>query len=521
MAARVHELRTATLVVAPVLAAISTLTPRNERILHAAAPALVILWMVMAAALIMRMDLEARRPVRPSDQPAIRGHSILSQVDVLTATGSALMWGSVAALVAAGFTGWASLSVLGVLGLATVYLAVTWTALVAGGGLPWQRAAITRAILPEVATEGDPLREEVRLTGVKIPPGMRLFATGRATRHGVVTRYAVGAEGSLSDVRLESELGAAARGEHHAPPLTLWLGDVLGLARTPVIERGEASFSVLPRPAEVRGARTLLGPGGDAEKSRPVPRQPTEGSFRIREYVPGDDPRRIHWVRTLQKDQLVVRLPDEVPPARPAVRLILDSDLWGTCTLSCRAPDELLDALVRVWLGAARALSELGTRVTLVAAAEHGGSVVAVERPMVVRAPREALRLGARVAWQTDLPLASMIARDGAMQVVVSSRPRRVKLPAEVSWIVVPEAAWTTPLVWTKPRRSRIALLPFPSGSADNRLGRRLRERRRTTAMADDRLLFGQVMSWANWATVRGDHVARPADGHVALVVLP
>jgi hypothetical protein len=332
----IHELRVATLVVAPLLAALTTLTPRNERVMHATAPALVILWTIMAAALILRLDLEAHRR-SPAAPPTLRT-SILAQLDVLTATGSSVMWTSVAALLGAALTGWASLSVLGVLGLAAVYLAATWTALVAGGRAPWRRATITRAIVPALAVEGDPLREEVRLTGVRIPAGMQLFATGRTTRHGAITRYAIGSEGSLSEIKLESELGAATRGEHQAPPLALWLGDVLGLTRTPVVEHGAASFVVLPRPAVVRGARALLGLGGDDAVARSALRQPSEGSFRIREYLPGDDTRRIHWVRSLQMSQLMMRLPDELPPADPEVRLILDSDLWGTGSLSCRAP---------------------------------------------------------------------------------------------------------------------------------------------------------------------------------------
>jgi uncharacterized protein (DUF58 family) len=515
----IHELRVATLVVAPLLAALTTLTPRNERVMHATAPALVILWTIMAAALILRLDLEAHRR-SPAAPPTLRT-SILAQLDVLTATGSSVMWTSVAALLGAALTGWASLSVLGVLGLAAVYLAATWTALVAGGRAPWRRATITRAIVPALAVEGDPLREEVRLTGVRIPAGMQLFATGRTTRHGAITRYAIGSEGSLSEIKLESELGAATRGEHQAPPLALWLGDVLGLTRTPVVEHGAASFVVLPRPAVVRGARALLGLGGDDAVARSALRQPSEGSFRIREYLPGDDTRRIHWVRSLQMSQLMMRLPDELPPADPEVRLILDSDLWGTGSLSCRAPDELLDALVRVWLGVARSLTEVGTRVTLVAAVADRGTTAIVERPMVVRSPREALRLGGRVAWQTEIALGALVARTAVKQVVVSSRPRRIRLPSEVSWIVVPEIGWTSPEPSSSVRHSLETKLPFPSGSAENRLGRRQSERRRLAAMWHDRTIFSQVMCWTDWTTFSGDRVARPGRDHVVLEVIP
>jgi uncharacterized protein (DUF58 family) len=348
---------------------------------------------------------------------------------------------------------------------------------------------------------------------------MRLFATGRTTAHGPTTRYAVGAEGSRGELQLDSQLGPARRGEHRAPPLTLWLRDVLGLTRTPVVQRGEASFSVLPRPVTVTGAHTLLGPGGDDATSVPAQRQPTEGTFRIRAYAPGDDTRRIHWVRSLQAQELVVRLPDELPPAEPVVRLILDNELRGTEALSCHAPHELMDALVRVWLGVGRALSEAGTRVTLVTAADRGGEIAAVERPMIARAPRDCLRLGSRVGWQADLSLASLLARAPGRQIVVSSRPRALHAASQIAWVVVPEVAWTRPEIAIPPARR--VHLPFPSGSADNRLGRRSRERRRVEAIWQDRAVFSQVMCWTDWVAFSGHHLARPGQHGVTLAVIP
>jgi uncharacterized protein (DUF58 family) len=534
--ASARDRRIATLVVAPLVAATGALSHGRVHLMASVAPALIVLWMVMAAALIVRVAIEARRPDRRS---RVDPGALLDHVDVLTATGSAVMWTSAGALVGAAVTGWASLSVIGVLGLGAVYLAATWTALVAAGDAPWRRATITRAILPEACTEGDPLREELHLINVWIPAGMRMFASGRATPHGLVTRYAVGAEGSRAELRLESALGAARRGEHHAPPLTLWLRDVLGLTRTPVIQRGAARFSVLPRPVTVTNVRALLGPGGDDAISLPAQRQPTEGTFRIREYAPGDDTRRIHWVRSLQTQQLVVRLPDEIPPADPVVRLILDNELRGTEALACNAPNELLDALVRVWLGVARALSETGTRVVLVTAADRGGAIAAVERPMVERAPRECLRLGARVRWQGELALSSLLARQPVRQIVVSSRPRPIDPtgasprpaggavgvptplgpPSPISWIVLPEVAWTQPEIdLPAPHKIR---LPFPSGSADNRHGRRKRERLRVESIWQDRAVFSQILCWTDWAAFSGHHLARPGKSSVELAVIP
>jgi uncharacterized protein (DUF58 family) len=511
-----REARIATLLGAPAVAAIATLPARSARLLSTTAPVLGILWLIMAAALTARaLQEERRQDLRPTDlRPSWH------QLDVLTATGSAVIWTSAGALIACGITGWASLSVLGVVGLGAVFLAATWTAIAAGGDAPWRRATVTRAIVPEIATEGDPLREQLHLTGVRIPAGMRLFATGRAMPDGPTTRYAIGADCSHADVRLASELGPAQRGEHAAPAMALWLGDVLGLTRTQPAELGEARCSVLPRPAAVDGVRALLGAGGDDAVALPTLRQPTEGTFRIRNYVPGDDARRIHWVRSLQTNRLVVRLADEVPQAEPTVRLILDNELWGTDTLACRQVRELLDALVRVWLGVARALTDTGTRVTLVGIADRDGAPAVIERPYVPHATRDALRLAGRITWQNALPLSSLVAVDApARQVVVSSRSRKLVAASPLTWIVVPEIAWTSsapPL----PTRS-FARLPYPAGCADNRLGRRRLDRQRHRLLHNDHTILSQVMCRTELASFAGELIARPQRGRVALEVIP
>jgi uncharacterized protein (DUF58 family) len=515
-----RALRVSTLVLAPVAATAGSLYAKDDKLITTAAPVLVVMWMIMASTILLRLLHETRRRAAVPDGRRWPW----DHFDVLTATGATTMWTSAVALTIASLTGWASVSLLGVLGLGAMYVVATWTAIIAGGAAPWQHAKITRTIVPEIAVEGDSLREEIRLSGVRIPYGMRLFATGRTTRHGVITRYAVGAEASGVELKLESDLGGAVRGEHQAPAMTLWLGDTLGLTRTPIVRRGTAAFTVLPRPGVVDGARGLLGHGGDDAMSRPTLRQPTEGSFRIRDYVPGDDSRRIHWVRSLQADRLIMRLPDEVPPADPAVRVVLDTELGelgeltGIDDLTCRAPHQLLDALVHVWLGIGNSLMASGTRVTLVAAAHQGDRIAAVERKMIARAPREVLKLGARVAWQAQVPLAALLARSPERQVVVSCRPRQLAGATEPLWVVVPESAWTSAELWSPMMTA--AMLPFPIGSDENRLGRRRRERNRILRMKLDRAVFSQVVCWSDWTAFPGNYLARPDQGRVSLAVI-
>jgi len=483
---------------------------------HMAGQILGLLWVIMAFALWMRYR-QANRAGKLG--LATEGWQ---QLDILSSTGRATAWTAVLCLGASQLTGWASLSVLGVLGLGIVCIACTWTAIAAGGDVPWRKATITRTILPDVAIEGEPLREQLRLEGVKIAGAMRMFATGRAMRHGVQSRYSIGADNSDAAIELESELGPAQRGEHHATPLTLWLGDVLGLTRTAPIERGEATFIVTPRLAKVDNVRELLGDGRDAMESRFTNRMPTEGTFKIREYAPGDDTRRIHWVRSLAADKLIVRTPDEIPPADPSVRIVLDNHFANTDHLTCAAPEELLDVMVRVWLGVGKALADTGTRVTLVTAVAKGGAVMRAERPMQPRGNAEAAKFGARVAWQPMVRLDKLLDRTQTRQIVVSCRPRQDGNKTEadsVTWVVVPHNDWTTREPW--PTRTSPLLLPFAAGSAENRHGRRRAEQARLVRTWQDRLLFSQLCA-VDWKAFSGAYVARRNDtGSVMLQVIP
>ena len=502
-----RAIRIFALIVPSLLVAIVTLN-EGPGLVHTAGQILVALWLTaMGALAILAVDAYRSRA------------SVLARIDVLSANGAAMMSAGAGALFLSAAAGWASLSIVGVLGVGTVYVSVIWAALVAAGNGPYRRATITRTIVPERSIEGTPLREEIRVTDMHIPLGMRLFITGRAMRHGPLSRYALDSTSSRADIKLEGELGPALRGEHHAPPLELWLGDVLGLTRMPTVHRADAAFTVLPRVMKVTNARNLLGAGGDASESVPT-QMPTEGIFRIREYVEGDDTRRIHWLRSLQSDKLIVRLPDEVPRADPTVRLVLDNELTGIENISCRAPDDMLDVLVRVWLGVGKALADAGTRVTLVVAVKNGDFIAPVERTLIARSPREPIQqLGARVNWQSARSLASLLRdmRGGERQIVVSSRPRHMK--QDVSWIAVPEVAWMT----LEPPLSREATLTYahPIGAVENRAQRRSAAFAQAYTRWHDRTLFSQVLCWTDWSRFSGQHIARPDGARAVLEVIP
>lgn len=472
--------------------------PHPTELEQAISSALAPLWVLTAAALVLR-SLDAL--LQPNEA------TLLDRVDVLTASGSALSWLGAGATVASVWVGWASLSVVGVMALCLVHLTVVWTCVATFGRDPLRRASVSRRFIPEIAAEGKPVVEELRLSGVRIPVGFRLFASGRVGTRWPVSRYALDEGASGGDVVMENDLGPAVRGEHEAAPLELWLQDVLGLCRTARVRAGAARLMVLPRPCAVDGARALLGDGGSDLEPRPTRQLPTEGSFRLREYQPGDDARRIHWVRSMAARQIVTRLPDEIPPEQPSVALVLDTFFPGIERLCCDTSSELLDALVGVWLSVGRALVEAGVRVTLVGAVpshEQGGAAP-FRRRLTARSLGAAQRLGAGVRWQERVSVVGLLGDEPS--IVVSCRlPAELTEGAGLRWVLVPVAVWTTPE--QQPPASSYTLLPYPMGSAENRWSRRRRERLRFERVRrDEDRLFSLC-----WGGERGgSFIARPA----------
>jgi uncharacterized protein (DUF58 family) len=517
--------RIATLVVPPAAAwDVAFSAPHPSRLTVAVTYLLGPLWLLMAGALLARsVDalLRRRRGGRGGEL------SLLDQIDVLTASGSSTIWLASGAIAASVWVGWASLSVVGLMGLCFAQLVVLWTLLVAGGDDPFRVASVSRRFVPASVVEGDPVVEEVRFSDVRIPTGFRLFAGGRIGPRWPMTRYAIEEDASGGEILLESDVGPAVRGDHRAEPLELWLQDVFGLCRSVRLSAGhEAAISVLPRLRPVDGTHELLGRGGHDLDPRPVTRLPTEGSFRLREYQPGEDARRIHWVRSLAARQVVVRLPDELPPERPSVRLVLDTLLVPAGhdgghpqtpgALTCAAHEELLDALVRVWLGVGRALVESGARVTLVTASRQG----IVRRRLTAEALSTALRLGAEVRWQDALSVADLLSDEPSIVVSYRLQPdpgTEKAAESAVRWINVPVSVWAR---FDEPlQQPSLALLPHPMGSPENRWSHRRRERMRLLRARRDRgLLLDACAPTRDRHEHRGTFVARPVNPSRILV---
>jgi uncharacterized protein (DUF58 family) len=113
------------------------------------------------------------------------------------------------------------------------------------------------------------------------------------------------------------------RGRYTVGPLVASAGDPLGLARRAVTLAGINDLVVCPRVHDVLPPRP--GGGGEPAAHDDGPRSPALeplGEFlALRDYEPGDDPRRVHWRSTARSGELVVRQDEAAAPGRIAVLL--------------------------------------------------------------------------------------------------------------------------------------------------------------------------------------------------------
>lgn len=457
-----HAFRISALVVPSALAWYEALRdPHPSDLTDAVTHALGPLWVLLAGGLVLRAIGAAARKRR---DPSV---SILAELDVLSAGGSALAWLSAGSIMCAVWLGWASLAAVGLLGAALFHVVVVLALLATRGADPIHAASITRTFTPEILNEGDEVIEELRFDGVRIPIGFRLFVEGRVGPRWATSRHVLDASEAGGEVVIESDVGPAIRGEHTPEPLAVWLQDTFGICRSMRAYVTAPTLTVLPRPRETEKAAAPLGQGDGPRAPRRALSLPTEGLFQLREYQQGDDVRRIHWVRSLAARELIVRLPDEIPPDRPRVRLVLDTFFPEAFAFSCDAPSELLDAMVGVWLAIGRTLAESGTRVTLVTTTPQGDAYAKVQSELTKRSLGPALRIGAKLTWQNRVPVDELLTDEATLVVsrAMLARPQQ----GHVRWIAVVPGEQMTNVAWPTTSEAR---LPHPMGSADNRWSR-------------------------------------------------
>jgi uncharacterized protein (DUF58 family) len=184
--------------------------------------------------------------------------------------------------------------------------------------------SVTRELSPQRVKPGASVRADIVLHNRgrgsaplllledRVPKGM----TGKA-------RFAVhGIEkGGRRDTGYE--LRAHRRGLFEVGPLTISMVDPFGLARLRKRSHGTTSFIVHPRMERL----TLpANPGDRRSVSASTSRNPTgirgEDFYTLREYVEGDDLRKIHWSSTAKRNRYMIK--QEETPWHTRATILLD-----------------------------------------------------------------------------------------------------------------------------------------------------------------------------------------------------
>ncbi|MCV2393430.1 DUF58 domain-containing protein [Actinotalea sp. M2MS4P-6] len=285
-------------------------------------------------------------------RPTTRGLALLGGGVVTAASGVAL---GVPALVLAGLV--ATLAV--VAGAAAVVVDVT--------GLDRHGLSVHRTVVPHPVTVGERATVGVEVRGRAGLDHARL--SERAARElsgGRPLRAKVSR--SAGRVELRYTIDPTRRGRWPAGPLEVHLADVLGTVRWSGKLGPARRVAVRPR------VTALSTPGGAAAldtRAATGARSPAPDDLSLRDYRPGDDPRRVHWRSTARLGDLVVRQ-DERAGRRPA-----------TVLLDLPTQDEPLEWTISVGVSIAIALVDTGHRVRMLAGeappTRHRTDALAVE----------------------------------------------------------------------------------------------------------------------------------------------
>lgn len=169
--------------------------------------------------------------------------------------------------------------------------------------LTLRRVSVTREV-PSTAERGIPFRSNIAVLNHKrLLPALSVQVAGGNIAGESVRHIGAISAGQRLPIWLGHEL--TRRGVHKLPPITLNSGFPLGLFRTVVIYNDRAEVTVLPRVNKIKPA-AIHQLDGSGEKTR---RDLGEGDefFSLRDYVPGDDVRRISWKVSARLGKYVVR----------------------------------------------------------------------------------------------------------------------------------------------------------------------------------------------------------------------
>ena len=195
--------------------------------------------------------------------------------------------------------------------LATILAGLVLAAM-ASMALTQIRIDVARELHPPRVHAGPPSRVDVRVLneGTRRSPLLNLHDAVSGTRG---ARLLVGPLSPGESARAAYRLPTERRGVLTVGPLDVELTDPFGLARVSITATGASELTVYPHIDELAPLPMTTGndPLAGAEHPNSLGRG-GEDFYALRDYVVGDDLRRVHWPSTARHDELMVRQ-DELP----------------------------------------------------------------------------------------------------------------------------------------------------------------------------------------------------------------
>jgi uncharacterized protein (DUF58 family) len=205
-------------------------------------------------------------------------------------------------------------------------------------------------------------------------------------------------------VRRHYTLTCRARGLHPFGPATLRTGDVFGLTTRELEVRGEDYLLVYPKIVELERLGLPSGnPFGDAPLKRQWLFEDPLRTVGVREYRPGDSPRRLHWKATARAPGQALQVKLFEPTTTHRLHVLLNVSTSGHSWSWQGYDPEALEAAITTAASVASWASARGFLVGLAANARIFHSSAAVRLPPS-RDPRQMMHLLEALATLVPMP---------------------------------------------------------------------------------------------------------------------
>ena len=271
------------------------------------------------------------------------------------------------------------------------------------------RVTLTRQVTPRRVTVGEAALGRLDIHNTSRWPAPPFTAVDRVGAQSVDLDIAVLPGGGRRAVHYPVPAGQ--RGRLRLGPLTVARRDPLGLVSRAQPQTADDVLWVHPRTHPVRPLPVgvvLDYEGRITENARPG----TVTFSSLREYVPGDDPRQIHWRSTARAGTLIVR--QHVDTAEPTTTVVLD-------TRAAALDADAFEHAVEVTASVAQTTAEHGHPVSLYVLDEDSGAALAAGAQSVL----DRLALAGRTEHRDPLRLLDLVERvpaGGALVVVTGGQ---------------------------------------------------------------------------------------------------